>query len=216
MSLLFLHSLSTDYPKKFLAGKAPPCRACDTFFSSDCGYAGRRFAVSEISTLSMLSIAGHCACWPPGLRWAFSPFGQGFFLGLAQSIVSFTLYSVWPIAPIYTLTNPDGRENSLYYFTFTKSALPFAIRPSFIFDELGTFFFVVCMGAVLRDLLGKSKAITGLMLLSGLITFSLAHLAVLLVLIFVNRGERKIKLAIIQSLTVGCFAVYLLPVTCSY
>ena len=133
------------------------------------------------------------------------------FLGLALSIISFTLYSIWPITPIYTVTNPDGRVNGLYYLTFTNFALPSAIRPSFIFDEPGTFSFVICMGAVLRDLLGKSKATTGLMLLGGLITFSLAHLAVFLLFLFLNRGDRRIKLIIFQLLIVGSLFVYLVP-----
>jgi len=132
-------------------------------------------------------------------------------LGLALSILSFILNAVWPIEPSFVLENPDGRENGLYYFTFTNFVLPSAIRPAFVFDEPGTFSFVVCVAAILRDILKKNKFVTGVILLLGLITFSLPQVVVLVLYLILNLREKKVRWLLIAVFALWCAVFFLLP-----
>lgn len=82
---------------------------------------------------------------------------------------------------LYTFLNPDGRTNYLFPFTLTNSFWDELIRPSGIYDEPGAFSFFICTTVVLRDLLGFSKKNSFIMLISGLITLSLAHVVFLII-----------------------------------
>lgn len=131
-------------------------------------------------------------------------------IGLVLSVISVILYAIWPMAPIYTVINPDGRESGLYYFAYTNFALPSVIRPAFIFDEPGTFSFIICMSAIFRDILGKSKFKTALILLSGLITFSLTQFIIVILFLLLNRKFRYIKILTILLILLS-FIIYLVP-----
>ena len=91
-------------------------------------------------------------------------------------------YNYFGGKPILTLDLATGENNyiELYLTTFTKTSyraeLAGIIRPSGIYDEPGTFSFVICTICILRHLTGRNKLITWLILISGFITFSVAHL----------------------------------------
>ena len=76
--------------------------------------------------------------------------------------------------PLFTLTNPDGRDNYFYLTTFSNSVL-IILRPSAIYDEPGTFSFFICITVALRSLLGMPKRPSAILLLGGLITQSITH-----------------------------------------
>lgn len=73
-----------------------------------------------------------------------------------------------------------ANESHVYYFltTFSNSwrELTNIIRPSGLYDEPGAFSFVICSIAFMRHLLNKNKNVTWIILLTGFITLSLAHL----------------------------------------
>ncbi len=76
--------------------------------------------------------------------------------------------------PLFVLTNPDGRDNSFYLTTFSNTVL-LVLRPSAIYDEPGTFSFLICITVALRSLLGMSKRFSTILLLGGLVTQSITH-----------------------------------------
>jgi hypothetical protein len=80
---------------------------------------------------------------------------------------------------LFSITDAADRKIYYYLSTFTgsvKSTLGFnIIRVSGIYDEPGAFSFVVCVVALLRHVSGKNRKLTWAILISGFITFSLAH-----------------------------------------
>ena len=91
------------------------------------------------------------------------------------ALLSF-FYALLGGAPLWGFPNPDGRENYLYLLSLTNSVWGGFIRPSAIYDEPGAFSFFICSVVTLRVLLGFDKKLTWFLALSGLITFSLAHI----------------------------------------
>jgi hypothetical protein len=105
-------------------------------------------------------------------------------------------------SPVLTLVNSDGRENSLYLTTFSNAA-EFFIRSSAIYDEPGAFSFYICITVALRSLLGMSNRTSGLLLLGGLITLSIAHVifgAIWVVWVLTSSGLRQINIKDISIL----------------
>lgn len=96
------------------------------------------------------------------------------FILLIGALIGFIL-AFFGVSPILTLTNPDGRPFYLFFATFTNTYLINLIRPSGIYDEPGTFSFIICSIAAFRHLLDRNIIITWTILLLGLITFSVAH-----------------------------------------
>lgn len=95
---------------------------------------------------------------------------------LIGAIIAFII-SKLGIKPIWSIVNPDGRTNYLYYTSFALSIFnDGAIRAGAIFDEPGTFSMFITLLAAARRLMGKNERTTWIMLLMGFVTFSLAHL----------------------------------------
>ena len=82
---------------------------------------------------------------------------------------------------LISFPNEDGRLNGLFLTTLSNSQVIRIIRPAGIFDEPGTFSFVISMTAALRHSLRMDKRQTWTLLSMGLITFSLAHVAYMLI-----------------------------------
>jgi hypothetical protein len=81
---------------------------------------------------------------------------------------------------ILSFNNPDGRGNGLYLTTLSNTAVFGYLRPAGIYDEPGTFSFFICSISLLRILFRKKNSITSLLLISGIITFSLTHFLVMI------------------------------------
>jgi hypothetical protein len=88
------------------------------------------------------------------------------------------IYALFGGQPLFYIERPNGLF--VYYFltTFSNSwnLLQNTIRPTGIYDEPGAFSFVICTVAFMRHNLNKGKNVTWIILLSGFITLSLAHL----------------------------------------
>jgi len=91
---------------------------------------------------------------------------------------------------LFSLPLKGGEYNlDLFLTTFTKiggiSEIAGVIRPTAIYDEPGTFAFIICCVALLRHKLKLKKRNTWILLLGGLISFSLA----LFIYIFFHIGS---------------------------
>jgi hypothetical protein len=95
---------------------------------------------------------------------------------LLGALASFVL-AAFGVAPLFTITNPDGQDYYFFYTGFTNSYSDNLIRASAIYDEPGAFSMYICFVSALRHLLNRDKRTTWLLLGLGFITFSLAHLA---------------------------------------
>lgn len=76
--------------------------------------------------------------------------------------------------PMFSIINPDGRENFFYLSTLSNVRIGNLIRPSGIFDEPGTLAFVISAIASVRHLMRLNRNITWVILSFGIITTSLA------------------------------------------
>lgn len=97
-----------------------------------------------------------------------------FFIFIAGAFVSVFYYSLGGNYLFY-LINPDGRENFFYLTGFSNSTT-FTIRPSAIYDEPGAFSFYICLLVAMRSRLRAPSISSGLLMLGGLITQSIAHI----------------------------------------
>lgn len=97
------------------------------------------------------------------------------FVIVLGAVIGFVLAFV-DFPYLFDLPNPDGRSNYFYYTTFTNAKWGNIIRPSGIYDEPGALSFYTCSIAALRQLFNRSSKVTWIILIIGLITFSLAHL----------------------------------------
>jgi hypothetical protein len=86
------------------------------------------------------------------------------------------VYALAGGAPIFSIKNPDNRTSWLYLTTFTNARIGRIIRPSGFFDEPGALSFFICITAMLRNINKRNSKITLLLLFTGFITLSLAHL----------------------------------------
>lgn len=116
-------------------------------------------------------------------------------VGLIFSWGSF-FYAFFGGGSILDFPNPDGRVNHLYLSSFTNTVSDNIIRPSFIFDEPGAFSFFLCFVVLFRELLGKEKKVSFLILIGGLITFSLSHMIVLITYFICNLRFKNVILFI--------------------
>jgi hypothetical protein len=107
--------------------------------------------------------------------------------------------------PVFIFKNPDGRSNSLYLTTCTNTVyLNKYIRPAGIYDEPGALSFFVCSIAIMRVFARKNDFITFLMLIFGLITFSLTHVFVLaLYAIYYFSKYKKKKFSIVYIILIS-------------
>jgi len=127
---------------------------------------------------------------------------QMFVLFIILAIVgAFYYYAGGP--PLFSLHLSNGGTNSLYLMTFSN-ATDFFIRPSAIYDEPGAFSFYICITVALRSLLRMSTQTSGLLLLGGLITLSLAHVifcVIWTVWLLMSINDRQINLKGILIMT---------------
>lgn len=86
--------------------------------------------------------------------------------------------------PQLEFPNPDGRPNRLYLTSLSNAVIGGVIRTAFIYDEPGAFSFVLVVAVIIREMLAKSRMISFLILLGGLVTFSLIHVMVLAIYVF--------------------------------
>ena len=111
------------------------------------------------------------------------------FLLLFGAIIG-CIYAFIGGEPIWTIVNESREANNLYLTTFSNtegwiagalgeggsSGIGNIIRPTGIYDEPGAFSFYLCSLVAIRELFGKSKRTSFLILFLGFITLSLAHL----------------------------------------
>ena len=93
--------------------------------------------------------------------------------------------------PLLTITNVDGRENSLYLTTMSNFVFLGIIRPSFIYDEPGAFSFLICAVVALREILRMSRGPSLMMLVLGILTFSITHMIILLLFLVTRYGALR-------------------------
>lgn len=108
------------------------------------------------------------------------------------SIIAHFLYLL-NLKPLFSITNPNLLQNYFYYTTFSNDITESYMRPSGIFDEPGTFSFILCIVASCRDMLGLNKFKTTRLLILGISTLSLAHFVFLGVYLISNIKYQTIK-----------------------
>lgn len=96
------------------------------------------------------------------------------YLVTGAAIVGFC-YAFIGGEPLLEIENPDKRSAFLYLSTMTNFNVGLFIRPSGIFDEPGALSFFICFTCALRTLFHLPKKQTWVLLIAGLITFSVAH-----------------------------------------
>lgn len=95
------------------------------------------------------------------------------------------------VSPLFEFKNPDGRLNYFFYTTFTNVYQENYIRPSGIYDEPGALSFFVCAIAFARQQMQKNLVFTWILLILGLITFSLMHLIYILIFLIGQKISLK-------------------------
>jgi len=102
-----------------------------------------------------------------------------FLIFAVGSIIAFILALVG-FSPCAEFPNHDGRLNYYYYTSLTNTVFGNFIRPSAIFDEPGTYSFFICSLVAFRAMFRMREDKSIMLLLGGLITFSLAHVVFLI------------------------------------
>ncbi len=109
--------------------------------------------------------------------------------------------------PQLEFPNPDGRPNRLYLTSLSNDVVGGVIRTAFIYDEPGAFSFVLVVAVIIREMLAKSRMISLLILLGGLVTFSLIHVMVLAIYVFLVLSF-KFKIISALALMIVVIATY--------
>lgn len=124
-----------------------------------------------------------------------------FCAGSVLASILSLLYSLYN-PPDWMGILPDGRGYYFFFSSFSNYYNGFFTRPSFIFDEPGTYSFVLCFSVTYRTLINNFESNVNFLRLlvafGGLVTLSLAHLIFLFFLIFHFRSV-KLTLAIFLS-----------------
>lgn len=102
------------------------------------------------------------------------------------------IYTFYNHDPLMYLNNLDGRANGLYLTTLSNANISGFIRPSGIYDEPGTFSFIICLLVALREALSLDRRLTRKILVLGCVTVSVAHLIFLLVYFLLIDKKRLI------------------------
>jgi hypothetical protein len=127
---------------------------------------------------------------------------------IVTSVLS-VIYMFLGGSPILNFVNPDGRESAFFLFSLSNTPEIVwkntgVIRPSSIYDEPGALSFVICFVAAMRHILSLNRRTTWIILLGGLVTFSLAHIIYMLVhLVSEEGGVKKIKYIVLVGAVVG-------------
>lgn len=114
---------------------------------------------------------------------------------------------------LFSIENPDGRENAFFLSTFSNFFVGSFIRPAGVFDEPGALSFVVCFISALRHKCGLSKKITWQLLLLGLITLSFAHFVYILFHALQDRYYIISKKKLLAYISAPVFLVFILSPT---
>src|SRR5690606_34329978 len=109
--------------------------------------------------------------------------------------------------PQLEFPNPDGRPNRLYLTSLSNAVVGGVIRTAFIYDEPGAFSFVLVVAVIIREMLAKSRMISLLILLGGLVTFSLVNVMVLAIYVFLVLSF-KFKVISALALMIMVIATY--------
>ena len=95
------------------------------------------------------------------------------------AIISLIYVFLFDASPLFCIANEDTRQNCMWGLTMTGSTIETSlgniIRSSGIYDEPGTFSFIICMIVTIRYALGMNDKKTITLLFLGLVTLSLAH-----------------------------------------
>lgn len=154
----------------------------------------------RIAPLPMLIFAAWQTKRIPGLPERLCAWLTVFLsVGIVGAVVGF-VYALDGGQPTLTIFNIDGRENGLYLSTMTNTIWGNVIRPSFIYDEPGAFSFALCATVALREILGLRRLPSYLLLVGGMITFSLAHIVITFVYLVFRIGWLKTSAILITIL----------------
>jgi hypothetical protein len=152
--------------------------------------------------MPLLLLAAHQASKVQGLPDVLCTWLTRFMVvGVIGANIGF-VYAYVGGPPLLEINNIDGRENGLYLSTMSNVYLLGIIRPSFIYDEAGAFSFALCATTALRALLGRRAGASYLMMLGGLITFSVAHILLTLVFLGFRLGPAKTVAGVVALLLV--------------
>lgn len=113
---------------------------------------------------------------PTATRISFIKVASYLMLAICAGAVVGFVYALIGGEPLFVFGNSDGRPNYFYLTSLTNVVIGRVIRPSGIFDEPGTLSFFICFVAAGRHMYGMPKKTTWALLVTGLITLSLAHL----------------------------------------
>lgn len=133
-----------------------------------------------------------------------------FLVKISTSYILIALIAAW-LSFVYfyfggvissSFPNPDGRPNNIILFSFSNAVYSNVMRPSFIYDEPGAFSFFICSVVLLREIMGSRKSVSILILVLGLVTFSLMHLIVLFVylLFSISTKGKVVVLTVLLSI----------------
>lgn len=109
--------------------------------------------------------------------------------------------------PQLEFPNPDGRSNRLYLTSLSNAVVGGVIRTAFIYDEPGAFSFVLVVAVIIREMLAKNRMLSLLILLGGLVTFSLIHVMVLAIYVFLVLSF-KFKVISVLALMIVVIATF--------
>lgn len=115
-----------------------------------------------------------------------------FIVALLFGALTSLIYKILGGEALFHIENPDGRKNYFVPFTFTNSVWNNLLRPAGIYDEPGAFSFFICSVVAIRTLLRSNPNVSFWMMVTGLVTFSLAHIVFLITFIF-SYKEHTVK-----------------------
>jgi hypothetical protein len=106
------------------------------------------------------------------------------------------LYALGGGRPLFEFPNVDGRTNYFFLTTGTNIKILNIIRPSGIYDEPGALSFFICAISLMRVLFHRNDLLTFVLLIAGVITFSLTHILILFVyaLYYFSKYKKKKKI----------------------
>ncbi len=127
---------------------------------------------------------------------------------LALSWIGF-IYVISGGDSLFSILNLDGRKNIFYLTTFSNWRVHDSIRPSGVFDEPGTMSFLICALAALRRMYHRDERMSLSMLVAGLVTFSLTHIAFLTLFVFFRSDRTFLRnLMLYLAICAGVVLVY--------
>jgi hypothetical protein len=143
----------------------------------------------------------------------FVDFSTNFLLVVIWASLFGFLYAFIGGSPIFTFDNPNGIPNEVFLTTMTNSRWGNIIRPSGIYDEPGAFSFFICSIAMLRKLFNLTEKKTWLLLIFGLITFSVAHVLYLLFHVLSDKNLIKFSISKLIIFLLGILLVFFISIT---